>query len=140
MDVAAALQLRIESVVLNQLRHAREAYGVSNLCLSGGVALNCSMNGRIEQEHIFDQIFVQPASGDAGAAIGSCYMATVKHLPEFRPKKELNFYLGTDFTDREVYEAFSSRAREPVQLDNLFEVVASRLADGKIIGWFQGRA
>ena len=140
MDVAAALQLRIESVVLNQLRHAREAYGVSNLCLSGGVALNCSMNGRIEQEHIFDEIFVQPASGDAGAAIGSCYMATVKHLPEFRPKKELNFYLGTDFTDREVYEAFLSRGSKPDQLDNLFEVVASRLAEGKIIGWFQGRA
>ena len=140
MDIAAALQLRVENVVLSQLRHAREVYGVSNLCLSGGVALNCSMNGRIEQEQIFDEIFVQPASGDAGAAIGSCYMATVKHLPEFQPKKELNFFLGTDFTDREVHDAFVSRNSEPNKPDNLFEVVASRLADGKIIGWFQGRA
>ena len=90
--------------------------------------------------HIFDQIFVPPASGDAGAAIGSCYMATVKHLPEFQPKKELNFYLGTDFTDQEVHDAFVSRNSEPNKHDNLFEVVAGRLAEGKIIGWFQGRA
>ena len=74
-NIAAALQHRLEEVVLDQLQRAKEMYSTPRLCLSGGVALNCSMNGKIEQSKLFDEIFVQPASGDAGVAAGACYMA-----------------------------------------------------------------
>jgi len=89
-DIAAALQRRLEEVVLCVLRNARKEYRIPYLCLSGGVALNCSMNGRIEREHIFDEIFVQPASGDAGLAIGACFLAQRAMDLQYRPKKNHN--------------------------------------------------
>ena len=140
MDIASALQSRLETVVINQLRCAKRRFKVDHLCLSGGVGLNCSLNGKIEQEQIFDSIFVPPASGDAGAAIGSCYLATKAQVESLKPRKVVDFYLGSRFSTNQICEAFAARDLEPATQENLYEVVADRLAMGKIVGWFQGRA
>ena len=139
-NIAAALQRRLEEVVLLQLSRAKEMYPVSRLCLSGGVALNCSMNGKIEQSKLFDEIFVQPASGDAGVAAGACYMAQKAQSPELRPKKMHNFYLGSNFDDQEIFRAFSEAGLAPDKPSDLATSIAKKLQDGKIIGWFQGGA
>ena len=139
-NLAAGLQLRLEEIVLGQLGHARDEYSVNRLCLSGGVALNCSMNGKIEQSGLFDEIFVQPASGDAGVAVGACYLAQKKQNPKFQPQKNHNFYLGSSFDNDEIHAAFKECGLSPTRPDDLFKRVAKRLADGKIVAWFQGGA
>jgi len=126
--------------VLMQLQRAKTKYQVNRLCLSGGVALNCSMNGKIEQSGIFDEIFVQPASGDAGVAVGACYMAQKAHEPDFRPQKTHNFYLGSVFENQEIADVFLERGMTVTRPEDLFERTAARLAEGRIIGWFQGGA
>jgi carbamoyltransferase len=139
-DIAAALQSRVSTVILNQLRRARDQFNVKHLCLSGGVALNCSINGDIERSKLFDEIFVQPASGDAGVAIGACYLAHKAQKPEYMPKKMHNFYLGSKFQNQEIEKAFSKRNLEAVQPDDLLSRTAARLSEGRIVGWFQGGA
>ena len=86
-NIAAALQLRLETVVLNQLRRAREEFKFNKLCIAGGVGLNCSLNGKIESSGIFDEIFVQPASGDDGVTFGACLLAYKNHKGSLMPKK-----------------------------------------------------
>jgi len=140
MDLAAAMQHRLEIVVLGQLRRAREEFSQTKLCLSGGVALNCSMNGKIEASGIFDEVFVQPASGDAGVAVGACYLAHKAQSPSLRPKKMHNFFLGSGFSRKDIKSDFINRDLSPEQPRNLFQHTAHRLAEGKIIGWFQGNA
>ena len=140
MDIAAALQMRLEAVVLSQLGHARNEFGVPRICLAGGVALNCSLNGKIERSKLFDEIFVQPASGDAGVALGACYLANRIKDQSFSPKKSHNFYLGSIFEDKEVRDALDSRGLTPKFVENIYHTTAQKLADGKIIGWFQGQA
>ncbi len=139
-DIAAALQRRLEEVVLGVLRNARKDTGIKYLCLSGGVALNCSMNGRIEREHIFDEIFVQPASGDAGLAIGACFLAQRAHDPNYRPVKNHNYYLHGDYTSAEMEQALKSAGVAYTRPPNLYADVADKLAAGKVIGWYQGGA
>jgi len=139
-NIAAALQLRLEKLVLKQLSYARKQTQLNRLCLSGGVALNCSLNGKIEQSRLFDEIFVQPASGDAGVAIGACYLGHKAHHRDVKPQKMHNFYLGSSASDQEVEQVFLERNLVAKRLDSLLKVTADRLADGKIVGWFQGRA
>ena len=82
-NIAAAVQLRLEEIVIHQLKYLKGKHKLSKLCLAGGVALNCSMNGKIVKSKIFDEVFVQPASGDAGLAIGAAINCSL----EFQPKK-----------------------------------------------------
>jgi carbamoyltransferase len=138
--IASALQARLEEVVLGQLQKAQLQHSVERLCLSGGVALNCSMNGKIEQSGIFDEIFVQPASGDAGVAAGACYLAYKAHQPAYKPEKMHNFYLGSVFTDKDIQDAFAERGIVATCPNDLFERTAARLVEGNIVGWFQGGA
>ena len=140
MNLAAALQLRLETLVLSQLHRAKEAFSQSKLCLSGGVALNCSLNGKIVDAGLFDEIFVQPASGDAGVSIGACYLAQKEHDSTLKPRKMHNFYLGSAFTNEEISAAFQKKGLSADRLRNLSELTAARLAAGKIVGWFQGSA
>jgi carbamoyltransferase len=135
--IAAALQLRLEEVVLAQMQKAQQQYQVNRLCISGGVGLNCSMNGKIEQSRIFDEIFVQPASGDAGVAAGACYLGHKAYQSSYRPVKMHNFYLGSVFGDNDIVEAFAKLSIDAIRPDDLFERTAERLAEGKIVGWFQ---
>ena len=139
-NIAAALQKRLEVIVVNQLKAARKKYEIPHLCLSGGVALNCSMNGKIEESGIFDEIFVQPASGDAGVSVGACYISCKNNGIEIKSEKNHNFYLGSGFNNDEIQLAFSERKLNAIYSDNIFHETAKRLADGKIVGWFQGRA
>lgn len=139
-NIAAALQQRVEDVVIGVLKQAREEFDIPYLCLSGGVALNCSMNGKIEQTGIYDEIFVQPASGDAGLAIGACYLAQRENDATYKPRKNHNFYLGSSFEDDDIEKALNESGVEYSKSDDLFEDTASLLAEGKVVAWFQGGA
>ena len=91
MNIAKALQDRLEYVVCKQLKYLKKIYKIENLCLAGGVALNCSLNGRIKKEKIFKNIFIQPASGDAGISYGSCLVSTLKRK-KLKTKRINNFF------------------------------------------------
>lgn len=137
-NIAAALQKRLEDVVIGVLRQARQDYGIPYLCMGGGVALNCSMNGKIEQTHLFREMFVQPASGDAGLAIGACHLAQRAHDSTYRPVKNHNYYLGAAFTTDEMEQAIKASGLPYSKPANLYEETARRLKDGKVVAWYQG--
>ena len=141
-NIAAALQLRLEQVVLKQLKIAKEKYGFNKLCLSGGVALNCSLNGKIEQSKMFEEIYIQPASGDDGCAIGACYLANIESnkIPLKIQTKMHNSYLGSRFSMREIEDAILKSKLEYDKPNNLYKTIAKNLEEGKIIGWFQNAA
>lgn len=140
MNIAAALQARLEEVVLGQMRKARDEFGLNRLALSGGVALNCSMNGKICQSGIFDEIFVQPASGDSGIAVGACYLSADRLLEGIKPRKHHDFYLGSSFSDLEIEKALEEAGCPKNRADDISAYTAGKLKDGFIIGWFQGGA
>ena len=136
-DIAAALQERIESIIIAQLKRARKKFNLKKLCLAGGVALNCSLNGKIINENIFDEIFVQPASGDSGAAIGACFLTHKRLAKEFVREKYHDYYLGSSFSDNYIKSILDEKKLSYSKPDNLFSIVANELANKKIIGWFQ---
>ncbi|MEM7155546.1 MAG: carbamoyltransferase C-terminal domain-containing protein [Myxococcota bacterium] len=141
MDVAAAVQQRLETIVTGQLRRARELRpDHRRLCLAGGVALNCSMNGAIERMRIFDDIFVFWAAGDNGGCVGSCYLAQRAHDPGLRPLRFRNPYLGSGFDDAQIVQAATDAGLEAVRSKDVFADTAEHLAAGAIVGWFQGRS
>ena len=139
-DIAAALQDRLEEIVLKFLRKAKEKYKLNNLCLAGGVALNCSMNGKIEKNKLFDEIFVVPPSGDDGTAIGACYLAYQSRGEELNLKKNYNFYLGSKFTNNEIKNTIKESNLNFEENSDIFKTTAKYILDGKIIAWFQGGA
>ena len=128
-------------MLLNSLKLQKKKYSYTKLCLSGGVALNCSMNGKIEQSRIFDEIYIQPASADDGCAIGACYLANQKeNESQFNSKTNYNSYLGSRFTDDEIEFQLKEFNINYVKSENIFKETAEQLNNGKIIGWFQGAA
>lgn len=139
-NIAAALQKRLEDVVLDQLKHGRSEFGLGKLCLSGGVALNCSMNSVILKSGLFDEIFVQPASGDQGTTIGACYIAYKAHGNSVRPRREHDFCRGSRFNEAEVRQALEASGMPICKPDDLYDLTAERLEQGKIVAWFQGGA
>ena len=102
MNIAAAAQDRLEEIALHQIREAQVEADLDKICIAGGVGLNCSLNGKILSTGLFREIFVQPAAGDNGTAIGACYLTEKQNNPGLRPKKHHNFYLGTRQTDAEI--------------------------------------
>ncbi len=139
-DIAAALQKRLEEVVIKQLTIANKKFKFDNLCLAGGVALNCSMNGKILEKKIFKNIFVAPASGDDGCAIGACYLAYKKKNSKLSPKRDFNFYLGSRFSKSYVKKVLDKNKVKYTEPKNLYKSTAKFIADGKIVAWFQGGA
>jgi len=139
-NVAAALQDRLESIVLNQLQWARKEFGFRKLALAGGVSLNCSMNGKIEASRLFDEIYVQPASGDNGTAIGACFLSHKQLVGELKPIKNHNTFLGSRFTEAEIQNALRESQVDFEICEDVHTLTADRLAEGKIVGWFQGAA
>ncbi len=101
-NIAAALQDQLESVVLKQLKIARKKFKFDKLCLAGGVALNCSLNGKIAKSKMFKEIFIQPASGDDGCAYGAALLAYTASKKKMMPKRMHNFYKGSCFTNKEI--------------------------------------
>lgn len=140
MNIAAALQDRLEEVVLEQLRTARTTYGYKKLCIAGGVGLNCSLNGKILKNKIFDEIFVQPGSGDNGLSIGACYLSRKKQLGTLIPKKFHNFYLGHRDTDEEIEKFLLKNNISFTKLNGDYTKVCEFLEDSKIVGWSQDGA
>lgn len=137
-NIAAALQDRLEDVVLKQLVYLKKEYDCKYLAIAGGVGLNCSMNGKILAKAGFEEIFVQPASGDAGGAIGACYVIHKQCQPDAVFGKDHNFYLGSRFGDAEIAEALRKSGLAYTKPNNLSEETARCLANGHIVGWFQG--
>jgi len=146
MDIARSVQEVTEEIVLRIGRHVAGETGQKRLCLAGGVALNCVANGKLLRAGIFDEIWVQPAAGDAGGAMGAALYAWHRYLGNGRKadgKRDSlqGSLLGPDFTDAEIGE-FLKAASAPykkLSQEELPHKVADLIADEKVIGWFQGR-
>ena len=140
-DVAAALQAVLEEAYLHLVREAHRRTGAANLCLAGGVALNAVANGRIRPETPFEEVYVQPAAGDSGIAVGAAYHVWNNELGRPRGFVMEHAYTGPHYSDDECAQALREAGLEPERLDDdaLFRTVAERIADGDVVGWFQGR-
>ena len=146
MDLARSIQEVTEEVMLRLVRTLYRETGDENLCLAGGVALNCVANGRILREGPFKDLWIQPSAGDAGGAVGAAL--TAWHKLEDKPRS-LNgskdtmqgSFLGPSYTNEEIDQFLRSKEApyERLSDDVLFDRVAEQLADGKVVGWFQGR-
>ena len=146
MDIAASIQAVTEEIVLRLARGLHAEYDMANLCLAGGVALNCVANGRLLREGPFERIWIQPAAGDAGGALGAALAAYYDHLGNDRPTPGgqdtmSGAYLGPSFSQDGIERELTAAAAtfEVLADDDLFERTAQSLADGKAVGWFQGR-
>lgn len=142
-DIAAALQAVLQACQLHVVRHFKAQTGQTRLCLAGGVALNCSVNGVLRRSRLFEQMFVQPAAGDDGCALGAALYAEKLQDPAFRPRKMTVPLWGPEFDEREIETALSKRAdcvwSKADSFDDLNAQVATQLAAGKVVAWFQGR-
>jgi carbamoyltransferase len=146
MDVARSIQRVTEEIMLLLARHARESTGQKNLCMAGGVALNCVANGLIFREKIFEKLWIQPAAGDAGGALGAALAAW--HLNTGAPRRHAvagdsmqSSLLGPEFSDDEIEASLRTNAAVFQKMDepSLLEFAAGLLKEEKVIGWFQGR-
>jgi carbamoyltransferase len=145
MDVAASIQAVLEEAVLRMTRSLAKQTGSRNLCLAGGVALNCVANGKVLRDGHFENIWIQPAAGDAGGAVGAALAAY--HLFEGKPRQAQGrdgmsgAYLGPSFAQAEIERRLSAAgARFTVATEaDMIAVTAQALADQKAVGWFQGR-
>jgi carbamoyltransferase len=147
MNMALAIQQVTEEVILRLTCTARELTGSKNLVLAGGVALNCVANGKILRAGVFDGLWIQPAAGDAGGAVGAAY--AVWHIHAGNPRQvngradAMNgAYLGPEFSNREiarVLQRYEAKAHRCDDFGNLASEVAAKLAEGNVVGWFQGR-
>jgi carbamoyltransferase len=146
MDLARSVQDVTEEIMLRQARFVRRETGQRNLVLAGGVALNCVGNGKILREKIFDEIWIQPAAGDAGGALGAALYVWYAYLGNPRKadgKKDSQFasYLGPVYSDAELEHYFKMNeiVYQKVPQEELAETVAELIAQENVIGWFQGR-
>ena len=144
MDLARSVQEVTEEVMLNIARHAHEVTGKKHLCIAGGVGLNCVANGRILRESPFDDIWIQPAAGDAGNALGAAIFAWHQLLDKPRVadgRRQKASYLGPEFSDDEI-QAFLDERKVPyekLEKGGVPKRVAELIAGGNVVGWFQGR-
>ena len=145
MDIASSIQKVTEDIMIKLVKSLRKEFNISNLCLAGGVALNCVANGKILKEKIFDNIWIQPAAGDAGGSLGAAL--ALWHIEQNNPRK-VNLiddmqgsFLGPEYTQKEIEEQLKiiGAKYKTLDEDELIETVANDISNGKAIGWFQGR-
>jgi carbamoyltransferase len=146
MDIAASVQAVTEEVVLRLTRSLREEYGIDNLCLAGGVALNCVANGKVLRDAAFKNVWVQPAAGDAGGALGAALAVHHHHLGEDRQVGEAmdamrGSYLGPVFEQKDIEERLTKAGAkfEVLGDDETIQATADAMAAERAIGWMQGR-
>ncbi len=146
MDIAASIQKVTEEIVLRVARHARRITGKQNLTLAGGVALNCVANGKLIAEGIFDRVWIQPAAGDAGGALGAALFTWYQLLENPRSGQcndhQRGSLLGPSFGDEEIRSTLDEAGAVHHRMDSrecLRDRVADLIADGKVVGYFQGR-
>ncbi len=146
MDMAASVQAVTEEIVLRLARSVRAETGMNNLCLAGGVALNCVANGKLLREGLFDGLWIQPAAGDAGGALGAALAGY--HLFHGKPREVpakgdamRGSYLGPEFSQSEIEAELTTAGAKFEVLDDaaLIDLTAQGLVDGKAVGWMQGR-
>ncbi|MDC3158663.1 carbamoyltransferase [Candidatus Pelagibacter sp.] len=145
MDIAASIQKITEDIMIKLSRSIRNEYGIKNLCLAGGVALNCVANGKILKEKIFQNIWIQPAAGDAGGSLGAAL--ALWHIEQGN-NREINYsddmkgsYLGPEYNQNQIEEELKSLGAnyEVLDYNHLIDQTSSYLSKEKAIGWFQGR-
>ena len=145
MDIAASVQAVTEEIVLTMTRSLAKEYNISNLCMAGGVALNCVANGKILRDKAFKDIWIQPASGDAGGALGGALAVWHKELNKSRevnPNDAMQgSYLGPSYRQDAIEAELKTCGAkfESVSEDEMIEQTAQALENGKVVGWFQGR-
>ncbi|OFX66929.1 MAG: hypothetical protein A2X12_09955 [Bacteroidetes bacterium GWE2_29_8] len=146
-DLALAIQIITEEVILKMAAEIKKITGSSNLCMAGGVALNCVASGKLLQTKMFDNIFIQPAAGDAGGALGAAYSA---HYLYFQQERKYSgnmdemkgAYLGPEYSNFDIEKVCRKYKATCLKFDNfdlLANDVAQYIAEGNVIGWFQGR-
>ena len=145
MDIAASIQSATEEIVLRITRFLSKEFKLENLCMAGGVALNCVVNGKILKEGLFKNIWIQPASGDAGGSLGAAQAFYYQELDNKRKILKTDAmngsYLGPQFTDDQVEDELKSAGAnyKKLTLDQLLKDTAKALSEEKAVGWFQGR-
>ena len=145
MDIAASIQKITEDIMIKLARGIKNEYKIDNLCLAGGVALNCVANGKILKEKIFKNIWIQPAAGDAGGSLGAALALWYSDLNNKRliePSDSMRgSYLGKEYSDDEIIEELNSNGAifDTLEYDDLINKTSDKLSNQKIIGWFQGR-
>ena len=145
MDIAASIQKVTENVMIKLATSLKKEFNLNNLCLAGGVALNCVVNGKLLKEKIFDNIWVQPAAGDAGGSLGAAL--ALWHIEQNNPRKvNLNddmkgSYLGPEYFQEQIEEELNKLGAifSSINEDELIEKTAEDLSKGEAVGWFQGR-
>ncbi|MDC3408118.1 carbamoyltransferase, partial [Candidatus Pelagibacter ubique] len=145
MDIAASIQKVTEYIMIKLIKSLKEEFKISNLCLAGGVALNCVANGKILKEKIFDNIWVQPAAGDAGGSLGAAL--ALWYIEQNNPRKVnpndsmQGSYLGPEFLQKEIEEQLDKAGAkyEIFKDEELLDKTATDLSNEEAIGWFQGR-
>ena len=145
-NIASSLQARLEDSVLSLLNQLNRLYGVKKLCMAGGVAFNCVANGQIFDRTPFEEVYIPTAAGDAGLAIGAAFYVEHQVLGRPRSFKMDNAYWGPQFTNEQIRQTLDSKkiadsGYRIVELsdEEITRETAKRIADGKIVGWFQGR-
>ncbi len=140
MNLAASIQKITEKIILDILEYAKDKYDENNLCLSGGVALNCVANGKVISSKLFNNIWIQPASGDAGGALGAALYFCHSKKSNI-PKSEFNPYLGPEYSTKEITDELNSLKAKYTKVteEELLEYVSDCIKDQKIIGWFQNK-
>ncbi len=145
MDIAASIQKVTEDIMIKLTKSLKKEFNTSNLCLAGGVALNCVANGKILKEKIFDNIWVQPAAGDAGGSLGAAL--ALWHIEQNNPRKVdhndsmQGSYLGPEYLQKEIEELLDKAGAkyEIFKDEELLDITATDLSNEEAIGWFQGR-
>lgn len=143
-NFAASAQSTLEEIYIGLAKKLKEVTGLNNLVIAGGVALNCSANGRLEREKIFDNIFVQPVAGDDGTALGAALQVDFELFGErVQATSMKNCYYGEEYSNKEILAVLDKYSKHisyrKYSSDELCDVVSSKLADGDIVAWFQGR-
>ncbi|MCL6495195.1 MAG: carbamoyltransferase [Ignavibacterium sp.] len=146
MDLARSLQEVTEEIVLKIGNHVYKETGLKDVCLAGGVALNCVANGRLLREGPFENIWIQPAAGDAGGALGAALIGWYKYhnkprTADGKTDQQKGSYLGPQFSDEEINSFIKSNnlVAKKYEADDLIKIVADLIANEKVIGWFDGR-
>ncbi|MCB9207964.1 MAG: carbamoyltransferase [Ignavibacteriales bacterium] len=146
MDLARSVQDVTEEIMIRMAKYVKKQTGEKNLCLAGGVALNCVGNGKILRENIFDNIWIQPAAGDAGGALGAAYIAFHHYLDKPRNinpnrDKQKGSYLGSVYENNLIENFLKKHNIKFTKYDDekLFDITSDLLNEEKVIGWFQGR-
>jgi carbamoyltransferase len=146
-NLALAIQIVTEEIVIKMAKEAKRITGADYLCMAGGVALNCVANGKLLKENIFKDIYIQPAAGDAGGALGAALVGSYMYFDEARPVNAQSdqmsgSYLGPDYSDKEISllnKKVKANYTHYTDFSELTRFVAAKLSEGNVVGWFQGR-